>query len=238
MAFEVIAYSASNQGQATVEGHRSKPVVHIVAPTPTIECNWSKRSASDFVSICVKYSPTKASRFEPLGYMRIGALISFAHGIPNNAPAIFHKKGRSWTPLFALRASSASASTFTKGGSVDEVNEQLLKLGQKRLANARRLAKSKPGMRNVIFALAALRRTPRTPEMVAWRTGLNIMEAQAALKSAQLRGWINSKNILTDAGQAELRSLRKSQSRRKIVFSDPSTLYIPTSLRAPSGVSS
>ncbi len=181
----------------------------------------------------MKYSPISAAKFPPLGFGDIGALIAFAHGVPNNAPAILHKRGPLWGPLFTNRVSAAARSTFGSTDDPEEVRQRLLSIRQSRLSLSDWLAVADPLYRNRLLVLAALGRAPRTVESVSGRLGLTCMEVEAALSEAYRNGWIDSSYRVTDAGHAELDAARRSHPTTKALPPSRDVFYCPTSLRAP-----
>jgi hypothetical protein len=237
MSFEVIAYSTTNFGREAVEAHPSRPLVSQVIPCPTIDAlGREKRTA--FRRLCIGYDPTKSSP-DALGHGDVGALIAFAHGVPNNAPLIFHKKSAKWAPLFPARTTSATRTTFASDGTeVDAIRSHLLELRQKRLAESPWLDNVKPQSRALFAVLAALARPPRDSRTLSTKTGLTLIEVDEALVTATSHGWITDTYRLTDAGQAELENARKSAPTAKVLPQEPERYYYPKALRAPSGVSS
>jgi hypothetical protein len=83
LSFEVLAYAATPQGRTIVEQHACEPGVHVVVGCPTI---YTAFTDTEVVELCSKYSPVPESVMPPTGYDEGGALIAFAHGVPNNAP--------------------------------------------------------------------------------------------------------------------------------------------------------
>jgi hypothetical protein len=238
LCFEVVAYAAASAGRAHVERHPSKPLVSLVTTCPTISSVGSYDSRKAMVALCNKYSPVKPSSFPPLGFGSAGVLIAFAHGIPNNAPAIFHKRSAFWAPLFPARVTSATRAEFSSDDDVETVRARLVALRQTRLASAGWVAKAKPRVRNILLTLAALSRSPRTPEAVSGRTGLTVVEVEQALARGLAFGWIDGRNILTDAGHAELAAVREGQPPFEVLPDQTDAVYYPRSLRAPSEASS
>ena len=118
LSFEVVAYAATLTGRAVVEGHPSRPEVHTVVGCPTLDTEFS---ANDVRNLCEKYSPVPPSVMPPTGYAHGGALIAFAHGVPNNAPLILHKRGNRWAPLFPARITSATRQHFFDGRDAEAV---------------------------------------------------------------------------------------------------------------------
>jgi hypothetical protein len=227
LSFEVLAYAATPQGRYVVERHSCRPAVHVVIGCPTINTAFSDRKVRD---LCNKYSPSKV--MPPTGYGYGGALIAFAHGVPNNAPLILFKRSSSWAPLFPARVTAGTRRHFQTEPEAEEVHAHLMAMRQARLAEAGSVEGAKPHARNLLLVLAALSRSPREVEALSRKTGLTVLEVEAALTSAFKGGWIDGQNRLTDSGHAELAQARRSSaSAPSLAKAVP--FYYPKSLRAP-----
>jgi hypothetical protein len=239
MSFEVIAYSATPDGATLVRAHPSAPEVHLVKACPTIPHITAIKSRERLTQLCVKYDPKDKDRVGALGFEGTGALIAFAHGVPNNAPRLLHTSTNKWAALFPKRVTADVGHTFKSDETdADEVRARLDKMRQTRLAEGDWIDRTKPATRIHLTVLAALNRSPRSDEALSRRTGLTIVDIQRALTVALLSKWIDAGRRLTDRGRAEIDSARKVGKKKETVSSEPETFYYPKSLRAPPGVSS
>lgn len=93
LRFEVLAYSATDSGQKYVRKHPCGPAVYFVQPCPTIDTSFPKIVARRMKDLCVKNDPIDHDPIESLGHHGTGALLTFAHGAPNNSPRMLYKKG-------------------------------------------------------------------------------------------------------------------------------------------------
>lgn len=234
LSFEVLAYAATPQGRSLVERHHCRPAVHVVMGCPTIGTAFSDPSVRE---LCAKYSPVPPSVMPSTGYGHAGALIAFAHGVPNNAPPILYKQSPSWAPLFPARVTSTAREHFPASSDPQAVRAHLLAMRHARLAKAGRIEAAKPHVQNLLLVLAALSRSPRESEVISRKTGLTVVEVGAALKSALKHGWIDGQYRLTDSGHAELAQARKRPIPESLVAEAP-PFYYPKSLRAPQEASS
>lgn len=232
LSFEVVAYAATRTGRAVVERHPSRPEVHVVAACPTLDTEFSN---GDVRKLCVKYSPVPPSVMPPTGYAHGGALIAFAHGVPNNAPLILHKRGVGWAPLFPARITSATRQHFSTAQDAEAVRRHLVEMRQARLAEAGQVASAKPHAQNLLMVLAALSRPPRGAEAISRKTGLTVIEVESAFKAALTSDWIDSQYRLTDIGHAQLQQARKGPPYAPLPIEAP-PFYYPSSLRAPQGL--
>lgn len=235
ISFEVVAYATTESGKKLVESHPLRPLVRTVALCPTIEDSLSAEQASEVKSLCVRYDPLSRAK-DALGYRNTGALIAFAHGAPNNCPRILWGMTESWTGLFPKRVAAEVRETFGSEVDSEAVNRCLLSMRQRRLADGVDWSTAPEGALERYLVLAALCRTPRTSEVVARRTGLTLLEAEVLLDEALQYEWVDEGLRLTDAGHLQLKRA-KSQSR-KLSVPEASSLYYPTSLRAPKDSSS
>lgn len=236
ISFEVIAYAATAPGFELVSSHATGPTIRTVCECPTIDGSLSPAIAEKVKSLCFRYDPL-GKRWGALGFEDTGALIAFAHGIPNNSPRVFWAGTESWAPLFPARVTAASRANFSSELSASEVEARLLAMRQKRLAEAIDFELAPPGALERYLVLASLSRPPRKVEVVARRTGLTQIAVEDVLKEALAYGWIDSTYCLTDAGHAEL-SAAKRQRPMNVAPPLDVPLYYPSSLRAPRNSSS
>ena len=231
MAFDVVAYAATDAGRHLVESHRLAPVVRIVAACPTIAETLPDEIAFAAKEVCIRYNPAPRSA-DALGYEGTGALIAFAHGAPNNCPRILHASTESWVPLFAKRVTAASRSTFAGPLGQEDILERLKAMRHRRLLSGAEWARTPQGVLETYLLLAALSHPPRTVDVVARRTGLTQLETEKILERAIRNSWVDSSNRLTEPGQAQLRAAKASRRAAPGVGNSPG-LYYPSSLRAP-----
>ena len=229
LSFEVVAYAATLRGRSLIERHHCRPAVHVVMGCPTIDTAFSDARVRQ---LCIKYAPVSPSVMPATGYGHGGALMAFAHGVPNNAPLILHKKGRSWAPLFPARVTSTTRQHFPAHLDQESVRAHLMAMRHARLARAGRIEGAKPHVQNLLLVLAALSRPPRESEALSRKTGLTVLEVDAALKSALKHGWVDGQHRLTDSGHAELAQAR-TRPPAEPVLATALPFYYPKSLRAP-----
>lgn len=235
--FEVIAYAASREGRRRVEDHPSQPNVRVATSCPTIRGSFGSSKRATIVDLCRRYSPVKDG--DPMGFGSVGALIAFAHGVPNNAPLVLYKKGPNWSPLFPTRLTSGIRKDFEKDDDTsEEIRNKLVNMRQKRLAESGWIETGKPHARATLMVLASLSQRPRHAEAISGRTGLTIIEVDDALRRALTYKWIDGRNRLTDEGHDQLSHLRKQGLKISPLPVEEEELYYPKMLRAPAEVSS
>ena len=238
MAFEVVAYSVTESGLARVKSHPTQPSVHFVLGCPTIDLFFVD---ADFRSriqrLCMQYG--SFGELDPLGYGGTGALIAFAHGMPNNAPAILHARSRSkarrWVPLYPQRV---TAGRDEHEGDIAARWERLrLELQSNRartILESPRFWSAPPVLRDSVTVLLSLDRTPRSVTAISARTGLSASRTQTALERALKYDWIDADHRVTETGRREMTYF--TPSGRVPLAQRPSDVYIPQSLRAPRAI--
>ncbi len=229
LSFQVVAYSATEEGLQMVHSSRLKPRVSIVTGCPTLWNTFSGSRLSDVLALCQRYPPRHR---HPTGFSNGGALIAFAHGMPNNAPAILHSKTKGWTPIFPKR-STAGAEAYFPADAVETVANRARKL--LKLRNASEYLADPTGSRwiTTLMVLAALEARARSAQTVSARTGLRPFQVEEILSYLQITRWTSKQNALTSLGRQELARLRRRRSRAPVVLSESDRLYYyPTQLRA------
>lgn len=229
ISFEVVCYSATDLGQSVVRSHPAKAEISIFAACPTLQETFTGPELREVEALCRKYP--KRSR-DWLGFGAVGSLIAFAHGMPNNAPQIFHSSRRGWQPLFLGRSTlltDLNAIADTEGDIVDR-SQALL-----RVRNARLILSTMCGEEwtYTMMVLLTVRGGAYSPMVISARTRVPLDRVTRVLELAAIAGWLTENTRLTSMGRRELRSLlrwgRKSDS---LVFPH-SDLYFPKQLRAP-----
>ena len=231
LSFGVVSYAATPTGMSRVRSHCLSPDVRIVAECPTIDIAFDEDLAREIKKICTRYSLSSGAA-GALGFQNTGALIAFAHGVPNNAPRILYNYSNSWAPLFARRKTSATRADFDDQLGQEEVQQILVKMRHRRLSDGQDWSKSRKGTLESYLVLAALSRRPRNAEVVARRTGLTLLEVESVLLKAQTHKWVDQLYRLTDQGQAYL-SAAKSKRRTTPATENSTKLYYPSTLRVP-----
>jgi hypothetical protein len=170
----------------------------------------------------------------------LGALIAFAHGVPNNAPRILHKTTRRWVALFPGRVTAGVREQFGNSHGPEFIAARLRKMRQTKLASGPWLQQASPDAQSLMLVTAALARGPRTDEAIARRTGLTILDVRRWVAEAGRLDWIDAARRLTDRGQSELAHARRRTGAmpagKKTLTADAKDPYYPQSLRAPLAV--
>ena len=239
MEFEVVAYSATEAGLRKIKSHPTMPRVEVVEGCPTIEQAFEYFDVRCRMrDLCRKYG-SGISNFDPLGYGGAEALISFAHGMPNNAPAIFHRdsnlNSKPWLPLYPKRVTSGRGRGAS--GSVkqrDAVQLDLLRRVKKNVLGSECYLSAPVALRDAVRVLLSLDRAPRNETVVSARTGLSVSRVQEEIARIRTYGWVDEHYRITDRGRRELGRL--STPEKKDVQLPPVGIYIPRSLRAPRAV--
>lgn len=232
LRFEVVCYAATQEGIANVRSHPCHPTIRQVIACPTLSI-LDPYETGNFRSLCERYGPRNSETKIPrLGYGDIGALIAFAHGMPNNGPRMLFKSGRKWQALFPARVTIAA-----KPVDFDNEQAQLAKrlemLREKKIGELVRRSGLDPKNVLSILILAALKKRPRTAEAASARSGLGLAETIKVLERARKDGWIDKNNKLTADAYRELKFLRNQTEAVTTRYVSDDTFYFPNSLRAP-----
>jgi hypothetical protein len=233
MRFEVVCYSATLQSIAKVESHKCCPTIRQVKACPTLSLLAPYGNFDDIKALCERYGPKNSETdIPPLGYGDIGALIAFAHGMPNNAPRILFKKGRKWMPLFPARVTSTAKPINIEDKKV-RLAKNLKKLREDKIGQLLLRSGFDPDTDLSILILAALKKRPRTAEAASARTGLSLAETKKVLERIRNVGWIDKNNKLTENAYHELQFLRNQTKDAVLKYELDDTFYFPGNLRAP-----
>jgi hypothetical protein len=232
LSFEVACYSGLPEGIARVRAHPSAPQVFQVAGCPTVG-DLDRYSNSAFSALIARNGPKDSETKIPrLGYRNGGALIAFAHGIPNNAPRFLFKKGRRWKPLFAGQVARMHE-VATLASRQERLSVSLRSLRENKLARNAAVRDQNPNDYLMALILVSLKRKPRRIDVVSARTGLSVAECASIIERITKVGWLDANLRLTPKAFLELDYLRAAP-RRKLSLTFPKRpAYVPTQLRAP-----
>ncbi|MGY4198967.1 phosphoribosyltransferase-like protein [Bradyrhizobium sp. USDA 4520] len=228
IAFEVICYSATEDGAKFVEGHGLRPRLTIYAACPVVDETFKGLELKAIRQLCGKYP--KHSKW-PMGFKATGSLIAFSHGIPNNAPQIFHSSLNGWRPLFQGR-STLMTDLDQAADTWDHIVQQSTELLGVR--DAREILRGAAGelWTHTMLILHAVRSGLRSSEALSARTRLPLARITEILALATTAGWLSPTCRLTTLGRHELRWQARSK-RTRVLAPQDGDLYFPTQLRAP-----
>ena len=239
MSFEIIAFSVTQAGRKRIEAHPCGPTLHAIEGCPTIDDVFEDAEIQYRMrNLCVRYGSFDR-KFDPLGYGGAGALITFAHGMPNNAPAMFHKtsklKTKPWIPMYPQRVTSGRRKSV---GSIvdqaDEIEHERRRVAKQTVLRSSRFVSAPIALRDAVQVLLSLDRTPRDATAVSARTGLSVKRVEEALERIYRYGWVDERSRIGEKGRRELARLRAFVPAE--VQFERSTTYTPRSLRAPRDV--
>lgn len=235
--FDAVAYSGTAAGVRCVERHPAHPAVHIARHSPTITAlHWKIASIEAARKMCQKYAKQASLKGPSLGFRDSESLLVFEHGCPNNAPAIFwapSKKAPEWVPLFPTkRVDISTTSAFPSEIVRRDPVHALLEAGQRRLASALASKAHRPLTEQEALTLALFLKGQNRVETIASATGLPAKEALALIEHCIAAGWISARRRITDKGRSELRGMRASLTRNRLLVPElGNDEYYPTALR-------
>jgi hypothetical protein len=226
--FNVVAHSGTEEGLRLVSSSRLKPEVSMVTGCPTLRNTFWGAQLQNVVALCRSYPLRHRS---PLGFSDGGALIAFAHGMPNNAPPILHSRLGGWTPLFRTRSTAAAETSFP-ANAMETVADRATRL--LRIKNANKYLADPTGKRwiTTLMVLAALKTGARSAQEVSAKSSLPLSRIEEILGYTRIARWTSKHNRLTSLGRQELARLRRRRDRAPVLPKAGSLFYYPTQLRA------
>lgn len=229
ISFEVVCYSATDRGQSLVQYHATKPIVRTFAACPTLREAFEGMKLKEIEALCFKYP--KKSR-EWLGFHGTGSLIAFSHGIPNNAPAIFHSSRGGWRPLFVGRSTQMSDLNAMADTAAEIEQRSQALLG---VRNARQVLSTAVGEQwtYTMMILLTIRGGATSPMTISARTRVPLQSVEEVVALASKAGWLRPNMRLTPMGRRELRSLLRWGGNASELAFPHGELYFPKQLRAP-----
>ena len=226
--FEVVCYSAADYGAKAVAGHRLRPTITMYAACPVVDEAFKGAELNAIKQLCEKYP--KGSKW-PMGFNATGSLIAFSHGIPNNAPQIFHSSRNGWNPLFRGRSTLMSDLDQVADTSDHVVQQSAEVLG---IRNAREILRESRGelWTHTMLVLHAVRSGLHSRDNISARTRLPTARVTEIIELATTAGWLSSACRLTSLGRRELRWQAIWKPNISLARQNDD-LYFPTQLRAP-----
>ncbi|MBC3941866.1 hypothetical protein [Sphingomonas albertensis] len=231
VSFHVVAYSGTIEGIATVRASRLRPRVHVVTGCPTIHDVFDGAELVQVSDLCRRYPGRQ--RY-PLGFNNGGALIAFAHGVPNNAPYILHSTKGGWQPLFRERSTLGADYDFP----VDAA-EQLMERAAAllRIKAARDRLDRPVGERwiRTMLVLAAIEKGPSSAQAISALSRVSLKRVDEITGYLVIARWASQRGrrfSLTDLGRRELLRLRRRRSREPVLPTNSKPFYYPTQLRS------
>lgn len=228
VTFNVVAYCATEDGLRQVRSSRLKPQVSTIAGSPNLWNTFSGARLQSVIQLCRRYP---AGHRHPLGFMSGGALVAFAHGMPNNAPPILHSRTRGWTPLFRKRSTVGAEMRFPTTA-METIADRATRLLQ--IKNANEYLADPTGKRwiTTLMVLATIKAGARSPPDISVQSGLPLSQVDEILGYTRVARWTSRNNGLTSLGRQELAHLHRRRRRAPELPKVNSPFYYPTQLRA------
>jgi hypothetical protein len=224
--FVIVAACSTRRGREEVMGHRFHPEVKFEHTVPSIG-DFEPDLVGRWREIMTRYGPRGATADEKGGYKGSAALVAFTYGLPNNTPLIIHGNGAGWRPLYAGAVPDDSESAFHPLTDEERAENAIERVGlELDISIGAELA----AMQLILSQIRGKWRDGAEHEL-SERTGLAPEQIRKALAEARARNLIASDGHLTEAGQAEIHSLREPW-RRPDIPTD-ANLYYPWQLRDP-----
>lgn len=224
----MVAYSGTEDGLKHVRLHRSGPHVGVVHACPTIFTAFVSAQREAVEALC-RAHPRK-SRY-PIGFGWAGALITFSHGMPNNAPPILHSDRKGWVPLFRNR-SALDADMHFPAANADTLADRARVVLRIRAAERFLADPTRRRWVETMLVLTALKDGSRTAVSASARTRLPLADVEQILVFTRIVHWTSPRNALTVLGQRELRRLQLRRARTIVLPTEAVPYYYPSQLRA------
>ncbi len=226
--FRVLAYSGTEEGLKRVLSSRLRPKIATVAGCPTLHNTFNGAQLSDVLALCRQYP---CRHRHPVGFSDSGALIAFAHGMPNNAPPILHSRRNGWIPLFRGRSTAGAEMDFPSNA-VETLAERAFRLLRIRDAHEHLVDPTRRRWITTMMVLSAIQEGAKTPATVSARSGLSLTQTEEILGFTKIARWTTERNALTPLGRKELGRLRRRRRSTPMLPTAQSPFYYPTQLRA------
>jgi hypothetical protein len=224
----VVAYSGTEQGLARVRQQRTSPSVKVMQVCPTLSTSFE---GADLIAVSALCQAFPSRHKKPFGFKGAGALVAFAHGMPNNAPPILHSTVKGWRPLFVNRSALAADQSFPEDNS-DALGEQARTVLRIRAATSFLDDPLKRRWIKTMLILSAIEHGARGAAAVSARTRIRLTSVEQILEFTQIAHWTNEGGLLTLLGKRELRRLRQRRARAIVLPTVKQPYYYPTQLRA------
>lgn len=229
--FHVLAYSGTIDGIAEVRSSRLRPRVGVVTGCPTVHDVFRGAELAQVVALCGRYPGRQRW---PLGFRNGGALIAFAHGVPNNAPYILHSEKRGWRPLFRNRSTLGADYAFP-GDAAEQVLERAATLLRFKAARERLDRPASERWIKTMLVLAAIESRPSCLQSISAISRVSIRRVEEIAGYLIITRWASRRGrimSLTELGRRELQRLRRRRSREPVLPTPAVPFYFPTQLRS------
>ena len=226
--FYVVAYSGTKRGIRRVEENGLQPKVCVERGCPTIYNAFREPMRTKVTNLCGTYPPKSNHTY---GYQKTGALIAFEHGIPNNAPAMLHRKHKGWQPLFPQRSTISARNQFPRTNS-QEIEDRANKLlAINKTENYLTDSRGKQWVMTMLV-LAAIEAGKHTYAEISSYSRVDQNKVKEIIKCTETAKWTTKRNRLSRLGRSELKRLRKRRARNPVIVNSDKSYYYPTQLRA------
>lgn len=226
LAFSIVSACGTRRGIEEVKRHKFKPEVKSEFSVPSIG-DFESDLVARWTDIMTRYGPPSAIAEDISGFKGSAALVAFTYGIPNNTPLILHGHEGGWKSLYQGAVPENSKRAFHPL-SEEERAENALELAGHELD--RSIGADLAVLHLVLSKIRGKWREGAEYEL-SERTGLTPEQVRIAINQACAMSLIAGDGHLTEAGQIEIKALRKPWRRPDI----PTNVnpYYPWQLRDP-----
>jgi hypothetical protein len=227
----VVCYAASPQTEAVLKSTlRRTPTLHYRHRPTSGHSRWSGADLESISWLCLKYGPLTQKTGMALGYQNTMGTMVFAHGCPDNVPAILWGKSRRWNGLFPDRAVPTElAHLFGEASKSMRQNRQQLILGRARFRESGRTFWPDLELRNALLAMTAMKQGNRDIDSISDAVELDKKETQRVVAFCMREGLITDGLRFTPKGERFFRRCRAADLFNIAGFTLDNSFYFPHS---------
>lgn len=230
--FHILAYSGTDAGVSRIEQHSFQPeVVCAILPPPSIEAELFGADAEAARILCRQYNPDEEQY--ALGYGDSEVLLGFAHGCPNNMPAIFWSNKGEWSPIFLGRTTFLATAQSQTNDATRELAKTFDRLGLQAIRNSKSFSRLPLQTKRLLLLLSVIKAGARSTGERADRAGLSIPEVYELAALAKHHKLIGEEERLTDFGASVLAALVRPEGKSPTLDAAQTPYYYPKQLRVP-----
>lgn len=231
----ILCYACTEKAEIEIAKHNAGVKVFKIISCPTIDSEFNSQTRDEIVELCQKYGSYSD---RPLGYQDSGILMSFAHSIPNNCPAIlgesFSNSQKTWNRLFRVPY-QFGGQTKSKNQLYDDIEKNIyIRLDYEYMPNVLKEIGYNTSLRKAIVMIFLLDKGVRNEMDLIAFTKAPLDMISSMIKNAKEYDFIKSKGFqLKSQGKKHVQALKKKEFSYKKMVESNQPFYYPQSLRAP-----
>lgn len=210
----VVCYAASTRTEEVLKKIlRRSPTLRYQRRPTSGPSRWSGDDLEVISWLCGKYGPLTQEPSMEFGYQNTMGTMVFAHGCPDNVPAILWGKSRKWNGLFPNRAIPIEfVPLFGVAAELARRNQQQFILGKAQFRESGRTFWPDLELRNSLLVMAAMKEGHREIHLIAEAVDLDKQETQRIVAFCKKEGLITANLRFTSKGERFFRRCRTADS--------------------------